>query len=75
MSSNALTIKNAKTARHLKRQGVDIDQIAKKLDVSGSRVREYLERNTHPKNCSTCEGFGINKQRSTGVRTPICDCN
>lgn len=72
MASSLKTIKKAKLARTSFGLGKDESIIAKNLDVSIERVKEYLERNEHPLSCRICGGYGVNKQRSTGMKKAIC---
>lgn len=72
MFSNNGTIKKSQDANRLFLKGDDKHQIANKLGVSTSRVDEYLERNSHSTSCPVCNGKGVNKQRNTGLKTPIC---
>lgn len=73
MASRPSTIKKAQRAKSMKRQGREHSTIARALGVSESRVDEYLERNSHSRSCKTCGGTGINKQRSTGKKSAICN--
>lgn len=73
MPSRPKTIQQSLKARSLKQQGWSETRIARAVKVSKARVREYLEKNSHPSSCPTCGGIGVNKQWSTGVKTPVCD--
>lgn len=74
MASSMKTIKKSQLSRSLfnSGNGRSMPAIAKQLKVSIARVREYLERNDHRLSCPTCGGYGINKQRSTGIKKAIC---
>lgn len=72
MASKPSTIRNVKKARNLDNSGHSKTQIAKNMSLSVARIEEYLERNSHPLSCRICGGYGVNKQRSTGKKTPIC---
>lgn len=63
----------ARTARAMHLKGCSTEFIASQLSLSKERIKEYLERNTHPKSCPSCQGYGINKDRSSGVKTPLCE--
>jgi predicted transcriptional regulator len=73
MASRPETIKKALKARQLKSSGKSDDNIAKAIGVSPKRVEEYLEANSHGSRCRGCGGQGVNKQRSTGKKKPLCD--
>lgn len=72
MASSMKTIKKSQLARSLSGNGRSMLAIAKQLKVSIARVKEYLVRNDHRPSCPTCGGYGVNKQRSTGIKKAIC---
>ncbi len=73
MPSKDETIEKANHALELHNKGLSVETISRRLKVSKSLVNEYLERNSHPKECSICHGYGISKERSTGKKRPLCD--
>lgn len=72
MPSKPETIERANRAKNMRDEGMGIPEIANALGCSKSLVNEYLERNAHPTSCSSCRGYGISKNRSSGVKVPIC---
>jgi predicted transcriptional regulator len=72
MPSSDDTLRKAQRANQLFSEGKSIEEIAKELRTSKSRVSEYLEVNEHGSKCDCCHGKGVNWNSKTHTKTPIC---